>query len=223
MKLSITTQKILDQFGLVIGLGGQTEIVDFYLAGECYVHHSSMPTALAGFTMVSPEFALGRFPKVSFIDFIQKRPAMDEREILAFAAVCGIDVSPPFWSNPEPFAKHLWDVIARHQLDVFFERVEGDSRLGDHYCMRPRGGNWTDPDQPELPNVLSQWRAEFRLLSLTKQLMVATILQLYRQGPDHYWMVRVPKKWHACEGINELKKSDALGDWARLYALYPGW
>lgn len=56
-----------------------------------------------------------------------------------------------------------------------------------------------------------------------RQLLVATVLQLYRQGPDKFWMVRVPKSCHAADGIAILRDHGALHDWARLYALYPGW
>lgn len=149
---------------------------------------------------------------------------MDENEACALAAVCGVDVTPPFWSNPHPFGRHLWYVIERYELDAFFVRVkERWGSEGDHFLMRPGGFDWTDPDQPEIPEALKKWRADYKKLPPYRQLMVATVLQLYRQGDDPYWIVRVPKKWTAAEGIEILQASGALQDWARLYALYPGW
>jgi hypothetical protein len=163
--------------------------------------------------------------QLSFINLIQKRPAMDDNEVMAFAAVCGIKVEPPFWSNAKPFADHLWDVIGRYKLEPFFQRLTqaygGGS--GDHYLMRPRGMDWGSSEQSELPKGLANWRAAYRKLDTPHQLMVATILQLYLQGEDHYWMVRVPKIWHAADGVDELRRAGFLADWARLYALYPGW
>ena len=89
--------------------------------------------------------------------------------------------------------------------------------------MRPRGFDWTQTDPPELPGGLQKWRSDYRKLPPDRQLLVATILQLYLQGPDRHWMVRVPKHWHAAEGIEVLRAQGALADWGRLYALYPGW
>lgn len=217
------TLELLRGLGLSLAAQG-VELGNPKLAEQCYVHHTLAPVAIAGYSLAAPALARSRFPKWSFIDMIQKRPSMDEREACALAAVCGIDVVPPFWGNPHPFAAHLWDVIDRYELGGFFQRVDrrygGD---GDHYLMRPRGFDWDDPDQAELPGVLEKWRSDYRKLPQVRQLLVATVLQLYRSGDDPYWMVRVPKKWSGSEGIEILQAEGALADWARLYALYPGW
>jgi hypothetical protein len=225
MKLNAAVAELLDELGLAIG-ASQVEIVDFRQAESCYIHHTRVPVALTGYALVSPAFARGRFPRFSFVDLIHKRPSMDETEVCALAALCGIEVTPPFWGNPEPFGAHLWHVIGQYALDPFFERVAERYRYGcrgDHFLTRPRGFDWSDPDQPEIPRALAKWRSDYRKLPPARQLLVASILQLYLQGDDPYWMVRVPKKWHASEGIEILKKEGALRDWVRLYALYPGW
>lgn len=220
---SAEVMKILDGLGLAIG-SRQVEITDFKQAEAGYVHHSTVPVALVGYAVVSPTFARGRFPKYSFIDLIQKRPSMDESEALALSAVCGADVTPPFWGNAGPFGKHLWDVIARYDLGAFFERVERRyGGEGDHYLMRPRGFLWDGHEQMEITGALQQWRRDYKALPPVRQLMVASVLQLYRQGPDAHWMVRVPKNWHAAEGIEILRDQGALRDWGKLYATYPGW
>ena len=214
---------LLDELGLAMGLH-QVELIDFKQAEKCYVHHTRVPVAVVGYAIVSSTFAHGRFPKFSFIDLIQKRPSMDEREVCALAAICKVDVKPPFWGNPAPFGAHLWNVIDRYELGAFFERVDRRyGSAGDHYLMRPRGFDWSDPDNPEQPEVLQKWRSNYKKLPAVRQLLVATVLQLYRQGDDRYWMVRVPKKWSAAQGIEILHNQGALADWARLYALYPGW
>ena len=223
MHISSEVAVLLDVLGLAMGTL-QVEIIDFKQAEQCYIHHTQKPVAVAGYTLVSPTFARGRFPKWSFLNMIQKRPSMDETEACALAAICGADVTPPFWGNPRPFGEHLWNVIDHYELGAFFERVNRRfGGEGDHYLMRPRGFDWTDPDQPELPGGLQKWRRDYKKLPPVRQLMVATVLQLYRQGDDPYWMVRVPKKWSASEGIEILHAQGALADWARLYALYPGW
>lgn len=215
--------RMLDQLGLAMG-PHQVHLIDAHKAQEGYVHHTQTAVALAGYTLVSPEFAQSRFPKLTFIDLIQKRPSMDEIEACALAQVCGADVTPPFWGNGAPFGQHLWAVIERYQLDAFFERVgKRYGSEGDHYLMRPKGIDWNDPEQPELPDELRKWRSDYKKQPPERQLMVATILQLYKQGNDPYWMVRVPKKWHAAEGIEILRTHGALKDWAKLYSMYPGW
>ncbi len=214
--------ELLDELGFALGSAG-VEIVEFDLAGECYVHHTQKPIALTAYAQVSLPFARGRFPDFSFLDLIRKRPSMDEREAAAFAAVCGVEVAPPFWGNVKPFAAHLWNVIDKYELGAFFVRTERSYGEGDHQRMRPRGFDWNDPEQPEIPGALAQWRKDFRALSPARQLMVATVLQLYMQKDDKYWMVRVPKKWHAAEGVEILRDAGYLKDWSRLVALYPGW
>ena len=215
--------ELIRKLGLELNYGS-VAMADLDRANRCYIHHTEAPVAVAGYAMVSVPMARGRFPGWTFIQLIQKRHAMDEREAVALAAVCGIDVEPPFWGNPAPFGKFLWSVIARYQMEPFFERLDpskGYGSGGEHYLMRPRGIN---PETDELDlALLTKWRADFRKLETARQLMVATVLQLYRQGEDKNWMVRVPKTWLAADGIEELRKAGFLKDWAKLYALYPGW
>ena len=54
-------------------------------------------------------------------------------------------------------------------------------------------------------------------------MMAASIIWLYRAGKDNVWLRRVPCTWHAADAIDRLNAAGAFGDWARLYALYPGW
>lgn len=213
--------QLLDDLGLAIG-ETQVELVDFKQAETCYIHHTRTPVALAGYAMVSAAFARGRFPTFSFLDMIKKRPSMDETEACALAAICGAQVTPPFWGNPVPFGKHLWDAIERYELSAFFERTEKPyGSPGEHYFMRPRGFKW-DSDWSESPEALKKWRADYKKLPAVRQLMVTTILRLYNSD-ETSWLVRVPKKWHAAEGIEILRDQGALIDWAKIYALYPGW
>ena len=222
---SASTGRILDDLGLAIG-ARKVEIIDFNQAEGCYVHHTKVPVAVAGYALVSPAFAQGKFPKFSFINLINKRPSMDEDEVCALASICGAEVTPPFWGNPEPFGQFLWHVIDKYELTPFFVRLPEDRRFGmkgDHFLMRPYGLDWSAPYEPEIPGALAQWRSNYRKLSPVRQLLVTSVLQLYRQGEDKVWQVRVPKAWHAAEGISILSEQGALADWAKLYALYPGW
>lgn len=218
--------ELLDGLGLAVGANG-VEMIDFDLAGGVrgpspYAHHTQIPVALVGYAMVMPAFAIGRFPDITLIQLVRKRPSMDEREVVAFAAVCGVKVSPPFWGNPEPFVDFLHELISRHDLFAFFD-MEGQPEGSRLHSIRPRGYDWADPMWPEIPGVIARWRKDYRALPPARQIMVATIMQLYMQRDDTTWMVRVPKKWHAAEAVEILRDAGGLKDWARLIALYPGW
>lgn len=222
---TVTVAALLDELGLAIG-SHQVEIVDFHQAESCYVHHTRVPVAVVGYALVSPAFAQGRFPTFSFLDLIAKRPSMDEGEACAVATICGAEAEPPFWGNPGPFGKQLWTIIDRYDLHEFFDRLDPKHAYGtggDHYLMRPRGSD-CQKDDAENEAILKEWRSNYKQLPEFKQLLVATIIRLYNSD-EKRWLVRVPKKWHAAEAISILKKQgqSVLPDWARLYALYPGW
>ena len=91
---------LLDSLGLAIG-AHRVEIIDFYEAETAYIHHSRVPVAAVGYALVSPTFAKGRFPKLTFIDLIHKRPSMDEIEARAVAA-CIFQSKPTTHSDPNP-------------------------------------------------------------------------------------------------------------------------
>lgn len=214
--------ELLDELGLAIG-AHQVEITDFKQAETGYVHHTRIPVAVVGYALVSPAFARGRFVDFSFLDLIRKRPSMDESEACALAALCGADVMPPFWGKPGPFGKHLWAMIEKYDLGAFFVRLDpahAYGSVGEHYLMRPRGCDWPDYEQNE--GELKNWRSNYKKLPDVRKLMVATIVRLY-SSDEKIWLVRVPKKWSAAEGVTILRDNGALADWARLVALYPGW
>jgi len=213
---------LLDELGLAMG-ADEVEVTDYNKVENGYIHHTRVPVYVAGLAIRMPYFAMKRFPKFTFINMIQKRPSMDETEVCALALICGAEVTPPFWGNPEPFGKFLWEIIDRYDLGAFFERVEERNRYGspgDHFLMRPRGFDWTVSWEP-IPDVLKKWRSDYRKATPVRQLMAMTVLHLYNSNPD--WMKHISKKWHAVDGIAILRDQGALADWAKLYALYPGW
>jgi hypothetical protein len=65
--------------------------------------------------------------------------------------------------------------------------------------------------------------AEKRALAAARQMMVATIICLYRGEADKLWLTRLPATWHAADAVAALQEAGALRDWARLVSLYPGW
>ncbi len=211
-------RKLLDELGLSLPIPGRPEIIDFTQAETCYVHHTRVPTAIVGYALVSPAFARGRFPKFTFIAMMDKRSSMDEREVCAVADMCGADVTPPFWGKPRPFTEQLFRVIETYELWGFFERVESAEK-GTPFEIQPIGsGTEVGSD------VLKKWRSDFKKLSDVRKMMVVSILGLYNaRACEEHWLLRVPKSWHAVDGIQILSEAGALPDWATLFATYSGW
>lgn len=201
----------LNSIGLTIG-ANQVEIADFHEAETCRVHHAMMPVALTGYTLVSPEFARGRFPKQTFAGLVNKRSQMNYDEALALAAICKAEAMPPFWSSPAPFVAQINTVLERYGIGGFFDGTGSDNL----YDIAPCGHN-DDADSPKI----KEWREAFRELPPEKQLMIVTIIIL-RSGEGSHWLQGM-KKHLAIDAICTLRDVGALADWARLVALYPGW
>jgi hypothetical protein len=214
----------LASLGIEIDSRGVVLFSDLDTATNCYIHHSSKPTAAAAYSIVSPVFAKGRFPNYTLINFLLKRPALDGVEILAFQAVCGAPLELPEWNGGVKFFNQLLKVLDTYDLWGFFVRTPLDRRpIENHRCIRPIGFDFTLPNRPEIPGALKAWRSNFRLLSPLRQIMVATVLTLYLECEDKSWMIRVPKKWHVADAIDLMRSEGCLADWARLVGLYPGW
>jgi len=87
--------------------------------------------------------------------------------------------------------------------------------------VRPRGVDYrTDQVDKE---AMAEWHRAYKGLPPVRQMMVATIIWLYRGEPDKTWLARLPSTWHAADAIAALLEAGALRDWGRLVALYPGW
>jgi hypothetical protein len=71
--------------------------------------------------------------------------------------------------------------------------------------------------------AVARWRATYRALPEPHQIIAATIIWLYRGGPDTVWLRRVAVAWPAADAIALLRAADALADWGLLIALFPGW
>jgi hypothetical protein len=217
------TAALLEQFGIELSTRGLV-VTDFAKAESACIHHSRVPVAVVAMALASPTFARGWFPKLRLIDVVAKAPVMDGAEKRALAAVCGASVEGlPEGSGRAPaFAAHLLDVIARYELDAFFTR-EPD-RAVNGIDVRPRGiDRRTDAVRAVDSKAMTECRRAFKALPAVRQMMVATILCLYRGEADKLWLARLPSNWHAADAVASLSDAGALRDWGQLVALYPGW
>lgn len=217
----IRTIDMLASFGVQLA-EGLLKISDRERADLGYVHHSRMPVAMAALAQIDPYAAYWRYPKMRLADLVAKRPSMDGAEAIALGAVCGVDISRTMWPrSPAPaFRDHLHELIERrHVLGQFFGSFPDQAING--IDIRPLG---VDHRKDQVADVeMKAWRRDYRKLSSPHQMMVATILWLYRGGPDKLWLQRCPCGWPAGDAIRLLKKNDMLADWGKLVALYPGW
>lgn len=212
---SVQTPELLNKLGLELLPGGRVAISDFARAENCYIHHSTEPVAAIAFAMVSPAFSRGRFPKMKLIDLVTKVPCMDGSEAVALAALVGVDIPP--YRDPHLFNEHLHDLIKRYELGEFFLTGQKPVQGID---VRPRGVDWTN--WKTNATEMAAWRRAYKDLAPSRQMLVATVMWLYR-ARDKTWMQRLPSSWHAADSIVILKKAGFLRDWCKLAALYPGW
>jgi hypothetical protein len=108
---------------------------------------------------------------------VAQRFYMDNDEAVHFALACGCDLSA--MAGHEPFDRHLRSVILRYRLTDLFGDV-GDGP--HHHTIKPIGFD-NDADAV-IPEVMAQWRAAYRALPEAHQIIAATIIWLYRGGPD---------------------------------------
>jgi hypothetical protein len=123
---------------------------------------------------------------------VTKVAAMDGREMCALATVCGanIDSLPEGSGRALAFAAHLLDVIARYELEAFFLRDPSQSING--IDVRPRGFDYRTSEVDK--EVMTEWRRRYKALPSARQMMVATIITLYRGEQDKTWLSRLPKQ-----------------------------
>ncbi len=70
---------------------------------------------------------------------------------------------------------------------------------------------------------MARWRADFRAMAPEQQMVAATLIWLYRAGPDSIWLRRVRCAWFAMDALRHLQDADCISLWLRIIATYPGW
>ncbi|MGO4175749.1 hypothetical protein [Bosea sp. TAF32] len=174
--------------------------------------------ALVELALRCPEAAKDRFPAFRLTRLVGSRLDLDERDIERFSDLIRVEAVLDRDDAPRPFNRHLRSVIASYRLGaLFFEYGAGLH----HHAVRPAGYDF-DLDEVN-PSGMERWRSDYRSMSDERQMLAASIIWLYRAGKDNVWLRRVPCTWHAADAIDCMKSNDALADWARLFALYPGW
>lgn len=182
--------------------------------------HENLPEPLEviHLSLKSIQAAQERFPGYRLTRLVGSRLELDDADIGRLSSILGVDFLQPVSSVSRPFDSHLRDVIARYGLETLFR---DDGHAPYHHAIRPTGYDFHRDEV--IPTGMEQWRADYRHMPEARQMMAASIIWLYRAGKDNVWLRRVPCTWHAADAIERLRAAGAFGDWARLYALYPGW
>ncbi|MCM2376852.1 hypothetical protein [Pseudomonas marginalis] len=222
---SAEATELLNSLGVHEVSSGIWAFTDVHTASHCYVHHSQKPVALAAYAAVNPTFAAGRFPGYTLIDLVEKMPCLDGTENAALAMVCCIP-APIFESaahRGEKFGSVAWDIVRKYQLDACFTKASPYGSEGSHYTMRPCGYDY-DRSEP-LPEALKAMRSSYRKMTNVQRVMVLTLLHLYSQGTDDFYLKGgCPTKISAAEALRLLRADgDALKLWGYLVTHYTGW
>lgn len=131
---------------------------------------------------------------------------------------CLADSSTPFERSPERFHETLQQAIRQLRLFKLFARTHD----GEHHrSVCPAAYN--ERTGEHYPEEMSRWRADFRAMSPEQQMVAATIVWMYRCGPDSIWLRRVPCTWKASEALNYMHDTGCLSLWLQLIARYTAW
>ena len=166
--------------------------------------------------MIDGSAATARLDVVRLEDLVLRLLDLEPEEAEIIYAMADADSS--FERCPERFydtlRKAIWDL----RLSKLFARTQDgeyhrstcpaayNERTGEHYAEE-----------------MARWRAHYRSLSPERKMMTATIVWMYRAGPDSIWLRRVPCTWRASEALHYMYDSGCLALWLQLVATYPGW
>jgi hypothetical protein len=178
----------------------------------------SEPISLIGQASESSATAALKYPGYRFSKLVLARLDTDDADISDLGALLDADLLSPVEMRPPLFDQQLRHLISNWTLGALF-REDGVGTY--HHVIRPRGYDF-DSDAV-IPVEMERWRADYRMMEPVRQMIAASIVWLYRGIDDNRWIRRIPSTWHAADAIQCLKHGSALVDWARLFALYPGW
>lgn len=218
---------LLHQLGVHEESPGIWAFSDLQTASYGYLHHSHKPVALVAYATINPIFAAGRFPDYTLINLVEKMPLLDGIEYTALAFLCGIPapIYPSAEQREKVFGEVAWDIVHHYKLGECFtkSRPFGFGSQASHYTMRPCGFDH-DLSEP-VPEALKAMRSAYRKMNNVQRVMVLTLLHLYTQGTDDFYLKGgCPTKISAAEAIQVLRSDqDALSMWARLITHYAGW
>jgi hypothetical protein len=162
------------------------------------------------------EAATARFCDARLEDLVLGLLNLDSDEAAHMESLSGSSV--PFERGPERFYEPLQQTIRQLRMFKLFARTH-DGEYHRSVCPAAYNERTGEHD----PQEMARWRADFRAMTPEQQMMAATIVWMYRSGPDSIWLRRVPCTWKATEALHYMRDTDCLALWLQLVARYPGW
>lgn len=157
-----------------------------------------------------------RLDEMRLEDLVLNLLDMDVQEAKQMDALA--DSNTPFERSPKRFNETLQQAI--RQLGLF--RLFTTTHDGEyHRGICPAAYNERTGEHH--PQEMAQWRADFRAMSPEQQMVAATMVWMYRAGPDSIWLRRVSCTWKASEALHYMRDAGCLAIWLKLVARYPGW
>ncbi|MDP9523607.1 hypothetical protein [Pseudomonas putida] len=224
-RYSAEAYTLLNELGIFKSSTGEWAFIDMKTVSSCYIHHSRTPVAVAAYAAIDPIFAAGRIPNYALVDLIVKIPFMDAAEYTALAIICGAE--PPLFPSAaqrgEIFGETAWKIVNDYGLESCFTQVRPYGDEGRHYTMRPQGFDYNHSEP--IPELLKAMRKAYRSMEPVQQIMVLTLLHLYRGERDKVFLIGgCPTKIAAAEALKILRQDgEALRIWAHLVSHYAGW
>jgi len=166
--------------------------------------------------MPLPDAATSLLDEMRLEDLVLSLLSLDIDEAAQMNSLA--DANTPFERSPECFHETLQQALRQLRLSKLFARTHD----GEHHrSIRPAA--YDERTGEHYPEEMALWRTDFRAMPPEKQMMVATIVWLYRAGPDSIWLRRVPCTWRASEALHYMCDTGCLDVWLQLIARYPGW
>ncbi len=160
--------------------------------------------------------ATSRLDQMRLEDLVLNLLDLDVEEAAQIDALAGFDA--PFERSPKRFNEALPHAIRQLGLSRLFARTHD----GEHHrSVCPAAYNERTGEHH--PQEMARWRADFRAMSPEQQMVAATMVWMYRAGPDSIWLRRVPCTWKASEALHYMRDTGCLAVWLQLVARYPGW
>lgn len=163
-----------------------------------------------------PSAATSLLDEMRLEDLVLSLLYLDIDEAAQMESLANTNMS--FERSPECFNETLQQTLRQLSLSRLFTRTYD----GEHHrSIRPAA--YDERTGEHDPEGMALWRADFRAMPPEQQMMVTTIVWMYRAGPDSIWLRRVPCTWRASEALHYMRDTGCLDVWLQLIARYPGW
>jgi hypothetical protein len=208
---------VFTELGLFRERGGEMRLLEPHKLARNGPNNPLHAIAIVAAAVFGRPEAMGDLTPVRLSALVSSTVDLDFNEAGALWALGGPSTSA-FSRTPQAFHTALLEAIGKLNLHRFFGRADGGEF---HRSIVPAAYN--ERTGEIYADEMASWRADFRAMAPERQMLISTIIWLYRSGPDSIWLRRVPCSWTAGEALSYLRDAGCIELWLRLIATYPGW